>query len=185
MDVQKYPDYTSKVDSKWGWNASADISYFITKRFFVTVHISEGNFNYSAERKYDDEAILGDDNGMMTVGSVGLLAGYSLPITSWSNISGQIGFAQFNLLDEYYSTVYFPKREDATGYGMQDSSHNYHTVFSASIPVKFSVGFMPFKKMDVGFAKNIELGYTCGLDIEPDFGLFTFFYHGPQLSIAF
>ena len=169
--------------SELGWMAGADISYFFTKHFFITLHISEGAFNYTNNANFDD-GTKRNEHGTMSMGTLGLLAGYHLPLTSWSNISGQIGFAQFSLLDEYQYTLYTPNEERLIGYDVL-ISNNYHTTFSASIPVKFTLGFTPFKKMDVGLVKNIEIGYTCGLDIEPDFGFFTFFYHGPQLSISF
>lgn len=184
MNTENYPDYTTKVNSQWGWRASADISYFITNRFFVTANISEGAFNYTSDRKYKDEIRWGNEYGVMNMISIGLLAGYKLPLSSWSSISAEIGFAQFNFLNEYYANECIPNEDKLIGYEVL-SDGGYGTVFSASIPVKFTIGFTPFKKLDVGYAKNIEIGYACGLDIEPDFGFFTFFYHGPRLSISF
>jgi hypothetical protein len=181
---QKYTNYTSTIKGKWGWNASADVSYFVTKRFFVTLHVSEGAFNYSAERQYNVSNMDGEAGGSYSIATVGLLAGYSLPLTEWSNLSGQIGFGQFNLLDEYHSTERTFTGDHTHIYETKDGD-SYSTTFSASIPVKFAIGFQPFKKMKAGFARNLEIGYACGLDIEPDFGFPTFFYHGPQVSFSF
>jgi hypothetical protein len=183
IDVEDYLDYTSQLKSEWGRSASADVSYFITRRFFVTLHISEGTLHYSTTRKYHDANMHGSSTGVMSMGTVGLLAGYRLPLTPSVNLSGQVGFSQFNLLDEYYSNEYYSS--DESNVIQYPIDNGYAPAFSASIPVKFSLGFMPFKKKDVGFAKNLELAYTFGLDIEPDFGFFSFIYHGPQLSLLF
>jgi hypothetical protein len=184
MDDKEYGDYTTPIKGRWGWNINADVSYFITKRFFLSLHLSEGSLEYSAEREYRISNAHGENNGVYSIATVGLLAGYRLPLTEWSHLSGQIGFGQFSLLDEYSYTATTPTgnpdhlRETKDGNG-------YNTTFSASIPVKVAIGFQPFKKMNAGFVRNLEIGYACGLDIEPDFGFFTFFYHGPQLSFSF
>jgi hypothetical protein len=184
MDDKEYSDYISTIHSEWGRGANADISFFVTKRFFVTVHLSEGICNYSAKRQYEVSGTRGNDNGTYTIATVGLLAGYRLPLTEWSNLSGQIGFGQFNLLGESSYTVYTDTGNPDHPYEFEDG-YNYQTGFTASVPVKVAIGFQPFKKMDVGFARNFEIGYACGLDIAPDFGIFTFFYHGPQISFTF
>jgi hypothetical protein len=176
MDEKEYPDYTTAFRDEWGWNASADVSFFLTQRVFLTLHVSEGEYWYKSilvngtpgNSPIDGTPIRMPYTGYMSIGTLGLLVGYNLPLSEWSNVSGQIGFGQFNALDEY-----------------DNGRSNYHTVFSASIPVKFSIGFTPFKNKDIGIARNLEFGYTFGMDIEPDFGIFTFIYHGPQVSISF
>jgi hypothetical protein len=69
---------------------------------------------------------------------------------------------------------------------MDDIMYFDFTFPTVAFPVKFGLDVTPFKKMNVGAAKNLKLGYTFGFYVCPDsFGLITGLYHGPQIGIAF
>ncbi|GHS96014.1 hypothetical protein FACS189421_00360 [Bacteroidia bacterium] len=182
------------------WNAGMDVSYFLSERFFLTAH-----FNSGQNRYYYDLAPLeippfvskweytDGTNARMIMNNVGLLAGYCLPITHAVNLTGQIGFSQFIAITKNSPTiVYMPDESYADLYSTEDQlkrslyfSGRDFAFFSASFPVKFSVGVAPFRKLNIGVAKNIEIGYAVGFYIEPDFGFFIGVYYGPQLSVSF
>jgi hypothetical protein len=173
-----------------GWIAGGDFNYFFTQRFFVGAHFSSGHLYYFAKimdpasdtyYREDEEK----SSGSMTINNVGLVAGYCLPVSSTVNITGQIGFAQFIQIDSYPVMHYIPNEKYVNGFEEQIWYNGDDAFFSASFPVKFSVGYTPFKHLNIGLAKNIEIGYACGFYIEPDFGFFTAIYHGPQLSMTF
>jgi hypothetical protein len=77
------------------------------------------------------------------------------------NLTGQIGFAQFLQNYQYPIVEYFPDERHVDGIVDRYSSDNF-LFWSASFPVKFSVGVTPFKNLNIGFAKNIEIGYAFG-----------------------
>ncbi|MDR0866512.1 MAG: outer membrane beta-barrel protein [Candidatus Symbiothrix sp.] len=176
------------IEGGGGWNAGVDISYFITKNFFVSAHINEGEFHYLSYYRNlisDTHYQKGDKvTGIMNIQNIGLLAGYCLSVSPSVNLTGQIGFAQFIQRDQYPTVEYLPDERFVDGIYPLYSSDNFF-FYSASFPVKFSVGVTPFKKLNIGFAKNIEIGYAVGFYMEPDFGFFTGVYHGPQLSVLF
>jgi hypothetical protein len=187
-DIYNNESKAAGIEGDWGWNAGVDISYFITKNFFVSAHINEGEFYYLANYMdrlshtyYRDE---GKVTGIMDIQNIGLLAGYCLYVSPNVNLTGQIGFAQFLQNYQYPIVEYFPDERHVDGIVERYSSDNF-LFWSASFPVKFSVGVTPFKNMKIGFAKNIEIGYAFGWYIEPDFGFATGIYHGPQLSVSF
>jgi hypothetical protein len=167
-------DY-KKVQS--GWNVGVDASYFLSDHFFLTAH-----YNYGTGSYYDDiNTNFPNDswnsngtNANLIINSMGLLAGYSLPIAQKVNLSGQIGFSQFivtalNVPDR----IYYP--DSASGY---KPSNYEETLISAAFPVKLSVGFTPLK--------YLEISLSGGFYIEPDYdSLFVGFYLGPQLSVLF
>jgi hypothetical protein len=178
----------ASIEGDWGWNAGADVNYFFTGRFFAGIHFNSGQFLYSSYiwDKLSDTYYRDDykTDGTMTINNVGLVAGYCLPVTQVLNLTGQIGFAQFIQIDAHPVATYFPDERSTTGFftEIHDSDLAF---FSASFPVKFSIGLTPFKNRNAVFVKNIEIGYAFGFYIEPDFGLFTAIYHGPQLSVKF
>ncbi|GHS96006.1 hypothetical protein FACS189421_00340 [Bacteroidia bacterium] len=176
------------IEGEGGWNAGVDISYFITKHFFVSAHINEGEFYYLSYYMdpISDTYYRKEDKvtGIMNIQNIGLLAGYCLSVSPSVNLTGQIGFAQFIQRDQYPTVKYFPDERFADNIYPEYSSDNFF-FYSASFPVKFSVGVTPFRKLNIGVAKNIEIGYAVGFYIEPDFGFFTGVYHGPQLSVSF
>jgi len=170
------------------WNVGADISCFFTKRFFAGVHFNHGNVFYTSNARDHLSDNFYRENfayyGNMIINNAGLFAGYCLPISQSVNITGQVGFAWFFQLDNYPVIEYFPDKQFENGY-KERYSHNISYFSSASFPVKFALEFSPFKRMNIGLARNIEIGYACGWYIEPDFGFFTGVYHGPQLSVSF
>ena len=121
----------------------------------------------------------------MDIINIGLTAGYCLPVSSLVNLTGQIGFAHFIQMDRYPTVVYILDERSVTGFDEHIDYGSAFNFFSASFPVKFSLGITPFKKLNAGLARNIEIAYACGWYIEPDFGFFTGIYHGPQLSVSF
>ena len=157
-----------------------DVSYFLSKHFFLTAHFNYGENGYYY---YDDSSFIysGNMNSTEIMNNVGLLAGYYQPVTQWGNITGQIGFAQIIEVTRRPSNmrVYRPDSQ------VYERIEYEHAMFSASFPVKFSIGITPFKKLNINVVKNIEIAYTYGWYIEPDFGFFTGIYHGPQLSVSF
>jgi hypothetical protein len=178
----------ARISGKLGWNAGADISYFLTKRFFISAHFNSGQFSYLthpwdrlSETYYrmDEET-----HGEMKINTIGLLAGYCLPMSQSVLLTGQIGFSQFIQIDNYPVITYFPDQERESGF-REETWNTDFGFFSAAFPVKFGIGFSPFKKINIGFFRNVEIGYVFGFYIEPDFGVFTGIYHGPQLSVSF
>jgi hypothetical protein len=167
-----------------GYNTGLDVSYFLSKRFLLTAHWNYGSNAYYEKNhpKYHD--VYPDDgtsNARLRITNFGLLAGYCLPIGEWTNITGQIGFSQYtSAITGFSLPVSYPDL------GQSDVATTVDYVFySAAFPVKFSAGIAPFKHLNVGFARNIEIGYALGWYMEPDFGFFTGVYHGPQVSISF
>lgn len=168
-----------------GNNYGIDVSYYLSNRFFLTAH-----FNYGSNKYYEDSGLTTKSdqsleyqdatNATKVMNNVGLLAGYYLPVTQWGNLTGQIGFAQIIEIAKA-----FPVKTYQPDPNIDDRVWHDFTFFSATFPVKFSAGITPFKQLNIGFAKNIEIGYAFGFYMSPDLGLFTGIYHGPQLSISF
>ena len=165
-----------------GHSFGFDLSYFLSEHFFLTAHFNYG-INYYYEdvlTKFPDSHSFpdkGNTNAQVILNNIGLLAGYHLPINQWFNITGQMGVSQFIEIKQDFSLrIYAP--EQIQGYDMGWGFSKNH--FCIAFPVKFNVSFTPFKQR-----KNIELGYSLGFYIEPDFGFFTGLYHGPQLSLSF
>ena len=172
----------------WGWNAGGDVNYFFTNRFFAGVHYNYGQISYDAnlrDPKSDSRFRNDKAQGVMDIINIGLTAGYCFPVSSLVNLTGQIGFAQFIEMDRYPAIVYIPDGGSSTGFDERIDYSSASNFFSASFPVKFSIGVMPFKKLNAGLAKNFEIAYVFGWYIEPDYGFFTGIYHGPQLSFLF
>ena len=170
-----------------GESYGIDMSYFLSSRFFLTAHFNHGmNYFYDdVHTKYPDIALYPDDgntNAKLIVNNIGILAGYYSPATTWANITGQIGISQIiETAKAFPSRVYDPDSH----LGYNDRNDLDATCFSMAFPVKFSAGITPFKQLNIGFAKNIEIGYALGFYMSPDFGFFTGVYHGPQLSVSF
>jgi len=187
-NISKNKMKESGFEDQSGWNAGADISYYVTKHFFAGVHFNYGNILYlqnvmdrGSDTFYRND---GKVNGTLEIENIGVFAGYCLPLSSLVNITGQTGFAQYIELDSYPRVEYFPDERFSAGFS--STINDQRDVFlSASFPVKFSIGITPFKKLNAGFAKNIEIAYAFGWYIEPDYGFFVGIYHGPQLSISF
>ena len=190
-DIYKLDRSTTNIQQQSGWNVGADISYFITDRFFAGVHFNYGCLVYDAYVWYPN--IISstyvrkniETSGTMEINNIGLFAGYCLPLSPLFNVTGQIGFAQFIQLDAYPKMEYIPDERYSEGYHEEiDRSASWNHI-DLSLPVKFSLGVTPFKKLNIGLAKNIEIAYVLGWYIEPDYGFFAGIYHGPQLSISF
>jgi hypothetical protein len=169
-------------------NTGIDISYFLSNCFFLTGHFNYGTSDYyeTSLTKYPNDRLFWEQSGdvftnsRLIMNNIGLLAGYYLPVTEWANLTGQVGYSQFIRI-----TKQFPLRiiwDEDMPYTM---SHADFAVVSAAFPVKFNIGVTPFKRLNIGLAKNIEIGYALGFYMEPDYGVFTGVYHGPQLSISF
>jgi hypothetical protein len=170
-----------------GWNAGFDISYFLTNRFFLSAHINMGELRYRANvmdvTSYTYlKGVRGP--GEMKIINIAWLAGYCLPLSELLNVTGQAGFGVFYQVDAYPFRLYFPDEYIPDRYRPQTWSIG-SDFFSFSFPVKFTVGITPFKRSKLAFAENFEIAYALGFYIEPDFGVFTGVYHGPQLSIRF
>ena len=162
---------------KTGWNCGGDASYFISKRFFIAAHFNYGTGRYYEDRytKFPDDA--GFPRGVLNADliniNIGLMAGYQLPITKWLNVSAQFGIAQYVEVTDFLIRVVRPDVLDGW------THQNAHRAWvSASFPVKFTVGFMPLKFLEIGIAG----GFYLGPDYSPAIvGL----YLGPQLSVIF
>ena len=189
-DIYKNEPQAAGIEDDGGFNIGVDITYFFTKRFFAGVHFNSRRMYYFAHTwdfSYPNgiHYLLDEkSSGNMRINNIGLIAGYCLPVSSIVNLTGQIGFAQFIKNNIYPARVYYPDEEHEPNLSL-GNSFDESILFSASFPVKFNLGVTPFKSMNIGFAKNIEIGYACGFYIEPDFGPFTGVYHGPQLSVMF
>ena len=188
-DIYKNKSEAADIEHEKGWNAGVDINYFVTKGFFVGAHLNYGSVLYLTNQEdvvsdtyYRDN---GKSSGDMGIENIGLSVGYCYPLSSFVNITGQTGFALFTHLDQYPRIEYFPDERFINNIRENNNSQYKDFRVTASIPVKFSLGVTPFKKLNIGLAKNIEIAYVLGWYIEPDFGFFAGIYHGPQLSISF
>ncbi|MDR0506890.1 MAG: porin family protein [Dysgonamonadaceae bacterium] len=169
-----------------GKSYGVDISYFLSSHFFMTAHFNYGSNDYyenSWLTNIPDECIILPyrTNATLILNNVGLLGGYYLPINKWINITGQLGFSQIIKIKKAFPVkVYRPEDSEIDGRVWYDS-----VLFNGAFPVKFNVGITPFKELNIGFAKNIEIGYSFGFYMLPDWGFYTGAYHGPQFSIMF
>jgi hypothetical protein len=164
---------------KPGWNVGGDVSYFLSKHFFLTAH-----FNYGVNSYYENNLSLYNDlnphssdgtNANVIINNIGLLAGYNFPVTSWMNLSGQIGFSQWIEVIDDFLLIDHDHLADIPRDGVIQVDKGQ---ISAAFPVKLSVGFTPWK--------HIEIGLAGGFYIEPDYKpLWVGFYFGPQLSVCF
>jgi hypothetical protein len=170
---EEYPEI------KPGWNAGIDASYFLSNHLFLTAH-----FNYGKNKYYNKELSVystlnphssDGTNSNVIINNVGLLIGYNFPVTTWMNVSGQVGISQWiEVIDDYIllDHDYLP---DIPQGGIIQVDKGY---ISAAFPVKFSIGFTPLK--------YLEIGLSGGFYVEPDYDpSFVGFYLGPQLSVLF
>ena len=157
-----------------GANFGGDAGYFITKRFFLTAHFNYGTGKYYEDRRTDfpNDRLYPETNtnADLTNITMGLMAGYCYPVTAWLNVSAQAGFAQYIEHTHFRVNVIYPEVNHPAS--MAD------TFVSASFPVKFSIGFIPWK--------HLEIGVAGGFYIEPDFASrITGRYIGPQVGVVF
>jgi hypothetical protein len=174
-----------------GQNFGIDVRFFLTERFFLTAHLNHGRNDY-----FEDSYLTnapndgtwwidgrGPFNATLKMNNVGLLAGYYLPVTQWLNMRGQIGISQLiEVSADFPVKMYHPHL------GEDVLTHRDSVIFTAAFPVKFDIGFTPFKQLrniESGFVQNIELGFTAGFYIAPDWAFFHGIYFGPQLSVSF
>ncbi|MCL1938516.1 MAG: outer membrane beta-barrel protein [Candidatus Azobacteroides sp.] len=166
-------DYTNM---KPGKSIGVDASYFITENVLITAH-----FNYLSNRYLEDKlttavaANLDDTNASLVINTMGLLVGYNFQPSEWMNITAEAGFAQFIRVKSK-----FPIRSsDSPIYYDTDLRRVDDTFFSAAFPLKLSIGFR------VG--EYLELGFTTGLYIDPEFfpSPFVGLYYGPRVSVIF
>ncbi|MDR1763192.1 MAG: hypothetical protein LBR64_04460 [Dysgonamonadaceae bacterium] len=173
-----------------GKNTGLDISYFLTNHFFLTGHFNFGKSDYyeTSMTKFPDDRLYrrkGSDlwtNTELIINNIGLMAGYFQPIGKFVNLSGQIGFSQFICTSSQFPLRIVWADDEDLSYRMSNADN---TRYSAAFPVKFSLGVTPFKRMNIGIARNLEIAYVLGFYMEPDYTFFTGIYHGPQLSISF
>jgi hypothetical protein len=177
----------SGAEGDEGRNGGIDICYFVSDRFLIDVHFNSGKVQYwtyaidrLSETHYESDL---KSNGEFGINTIGLQAGYCLPVSQSANLTGMIGFSQFIQANNFPEVDYRPDNTMPNGFYR---SVNYidSNFFSASFPVKFDIEFSPFKQKR-GMLRNIGIGYALGWYIEPDFGFFTAVYHGPQLSLSF
>ena len=173
-----------------GSNIGMDVRFFLTERFFLTAH-----FNYGSNLYFENSWLTNAPNSgtgslpnsdvpfnaTLRMNNVGLLAGYFLPITPWLNARGQIGISQIiEVKDDFPIEMYHPHLER---YALTWRDNAF---FSAAFPVKFDIGFTPFKRLtDIALLRNIELGVTAGFYIAPDWGFFMGRYIAPQIAVSF
>jgi hypothetical protein len=143
----------------------------------LTAHYNYGKGHYYDDihtQHPDDKLYLNGTNADLIILNMGLLAGYSLPIIKGVNLTGQIGFSQY-----IATALYIPDRIYAPDWPLGYIPSNYEeTLISAAFPVKFTIGFMPTKYLEIGFA--------AGFYIEPDYHpAIAGVYYGPQISVLF
>ena len=180
------------IQRNYRMNFGMDVRFFLTERFFLAAHFNHGSNLYLEDSWLTNAPGYGlnrpessDVWGNATVKKnyVGLLAGYFLPVTQWLNVRGQIGIAQIIETKRGIPLIlYRPDRENQIYVG----DHRDSVTFSAGFPVKFDIGFTPFKRLtDIALLRNIELGVTAGFNISPDWGFFMGRYIAPQIAVSF
>jgi len=163
-----------------GHNFGINVSYFLTERFLLTAH-----WNYGQNRYYDwGNNISGQIvchpcrlNATVQMNNVGLLVGYFHSVNQWLNWKAQIGVSQLiNVHRRYPLRVYQPDPNNPNAI----IHYVDNVMYSMAFPVKFDVGFTPFKRM-----RNIELGLTFGFYRNTNYGRNVGVYLAPQFAVSF
>ena len=163
-----------------GYNLGMGLSCFLDEHFFLTAHWNYGQNSYYEDcpsiTKYPDWSLgfPGGTNSVLQLNNIGLLARYYLPVTQWMNFKGQIGISQIIEIRKGFPLVLYAPNL-FLGYELRTGSYS-STLFALALPVKFDMGFTPFKQ-----ARNIELGLAFGFYI----GISTGAYVSPQIAISF
>jgi hypothetical protein len=155
-----------------GYNAALDVSYYVYKNLFITLHYKLEEGSYYEDRPILTDApnnsIRGNTNTNLFVDNLGLMVGYSYPVIPRLSISAQTGMTFFK---EILTNI--PYRRADGNISAKDKA-----MLSAAIPLKLSVDYKVLDFMAIGVAS--------GFYIQPDFNdAIRGFYVGPQISFLF